>query len=109
MSQTITLSSALIFCAWGEKGAAASGPGGEVELSLCLIILLCVVQIYHADAFAPGPIIDTLGAGDTFNAGVIYSLTRGKPLKEAIKFACRLAGTKCCSSGYDTVITLANS
>ena len=31
-SQTIIMSSALIFCAWGEKGAAASGPGGEVEL-----------------------------------------------------------------------------
>ena len=24
------LCSALIFCAWGDKGASASGPGGEV-------------------------------------------------------------------------------
>ena len=32
ISQAIIMSSALIFCAWGEKGAAASGPGGEVEL-----------------------------------------------------------------------------
>lgn len=86
--------SALIFCAWGDKGAVASAPGGEV---------------HRVDAFAPGPIIDTLGAGDTFNAGIIYSLSRGKPWKEAVEFACRLAGTKCCSPGYNAVQTLAES
>lgn len=72
-------------------------------------MLIVVYQVYHVNAFAPGPVIDTLGAGDTFNAGVIYSLNRGKTWKEAVEFACRLAGTKCCSPGYDAVKTLANS
>ena len=103
------MSSALIFCAWGDKGAAASGPGGEVGFARLVILALLAHQVHHADAFAPGPIIDTLGAGDTFNAGIIYSLSRGKPWKEAIKFACQLAGVKCSSPGYDAVQTLADS
>ena len=31
------------------------------------------------------------------------------PWKEAVEYACRLAGTKCCSPGYDAVRTLAIS
>ena len=67
-----------------------------------------ICQVHHANAFAPGPIIDTLGAGDTFNAGIVYSLSRGKTWKETVEFACKVAGTKCCSPGYDAVQTLAN-
>jgi ribokinase len=34
-------------------------------------------------------VVDTTGAGDTFNAGLAYSLATQKPLAEAIGFACK--------------------
>ena len=68
----------------------------------------CLIQVLHVDAYTPGPVIDTLGAGDTFNAAVIHSLSRGDTWKDAIKFACHVAGTKCCSPGYDQVKSFAS-
>lgn len=44
--------------------------------------------------------MDTLGAGDTFNAGVIHKLMRDVPLQETIVFGCRLAGLKCGREGF---------
>ena len=75
-----------LICAWGAAGADAMGPGGS---------------LVHSDAFPPDMVVDTLGAGDTFVAGVIYSLSQEKSLHEAIVFACRLAGMKCGIPGYD--------
>ena len=77
---------ACLICAWGGCGADAMGPDG---------------QLLHSDAFPPDKIVDTLGAGDTFIAGMIYSLCQEKSLKEAITFACKLAGMKCGVEGYD--------
>lgn len=54
---------AVLVCAWAEKGADALGPDG---------------LIIHSDAFPPETIVDTLGAGDTFNAAVIYTLSKGE-------------------------------
>ncbi|XP_018119977.1 ketohexokinase S homeolog isoform X2 [Xenopus laevis] len=52
---------AYLVCAWAEQGADALGPDGSVV---------------HSGAFSPENIVDTLGAGDTFNASVIYSLSK---------------------------------
>lgn len=52
----------VLICAWAEKGADAMGPDGTV---------------LHSDAVPPEKLVDTLGAGDTFNASVIYSLSNG--------------------------------
>lgn len=52
----------MLICAWAEKGADALGPDGVVV---------------HSDAFPPEALVDTLGAGDTFNASVIYTLSNG--------------------------------
>lgn len=56
-------------------------------------------QDIHVEASAPGPVVDTLGAGDTFNAGLIDAGVRGDSLQAAMRFAARLAGSKCARSG----------
>ncbi|TGZ53961.1 Uncharacterized protein DBV15_03565 [Temnothorax longispinosus] len=52
-----------IICAWAEEGAIARAPCGA---------------IVQSSAFPPEKVIDTLGAGDTFNAAVIYYLNKSK-------------------------------
>lgn len=55
----------MLVCAWAEEGADAMGPDG---------------RLLHSDAFPPPRVVDTLGAGDTFNASVIFSLSQGEYL-----------------------------
>lgn len=76
-----------IVCAWGDAGAYAIGPSAE---------------LLHSPAWKPEHLIDTLGAGDTFNAGVIDALLREEPLERALAGACRLAGEKCGIEGLST-------
>ncbi|XP_017331645.1 ketohexokinase isoform X2 [Ictalurus punctatus] len=80
---------AVLICAWAEKGADAMGPDGTVV---------------HSDAFPPEKLVDTLGAGDTFNASVIYTLSNGGSLQEALTFGCQIAGKKCGVHGYDGIL-----
>ncbi|XP_026995598.1 ketohexokinase isoform X3 [Tachysurus fulvidraco] len=80
---------AVLICAWAEKGADAMGPDGTV---------------LHSDAFPPENLVDTLGAGDTFNAAVIHSLANGGSLQEALTFGCQIAGKKCGVHGYDGIV-----
>lgn len=80
---------ALLVCAWAEQGAWLQQPAGRV---------------LHAPAFTPPRIIDTLGAGDVFNAGVIDGLLRGDMADEVLVKAVRLAGKKCGRLGLDCVV-----
>ena len=75
-----------VVCAWGEVGAFGMDSSGEI-VSSC--------------SYPPVKVIDTLGAGDTFNAGVIFSLRQGRTLKEALEFGCKIAGKKCGIHGFD--------
>lgn len=77
---------ACIIAAWGEQGAYALGPGDA---------------ICHARAMPPGHVVDTLGAGDTFNAAVIDAAIRGVAVPELLQSACELAGAKCGHYGFD--------
>lgn len=76
---------AMVIAAWGEQGAYGRAPGGEV---------------LHAPAMPPSQVVDTLGAGDTFNAGLLGALARGLALREALAAACALAGRKCGMHGF---------
>ena len=75
-----------VVCAWGEVGAFGMDSSGEI-VSSC--------------SYPPVKVIDTLGAGDTFNAGVIFSLRQGRTLREALEFGCKIAGKKCGIHGFD--------
>lgn len=80
---------ATLVCAWAEEGADALGPDG---------------QLLHSDAFPPPRVVDTLGAGDTFNASVIFSLSKGNSIQEALRFGCQVAGKKCGLQGFDGIV-----
>ncbi len=76
----------ILVCAWGERGAAALDRDG----TLC-----------SSPAYPPPRLVDTTGAGDVFNAGIIDGLLRGESLETTLHAACRLAGAKCGISGFD--------
>ncbi|XP_054402666.1 ketohexokinase isoform X2 [Pongo abelii] len=80
---------AVLVCAWAEEGADALGPDGK---------------LFHSDAFPPPRVVDTLGAGDTFNASVIFSLSQGRSMQEALRFGCQVAGKKCGLQGFDGIV-----
>ncbi|KAM9800581.1 ketohexokinase isoform 4-T4 [Syngnathus typhle] len=82
---------AVLICAWAEKGADAVDADGT---------------LLHSDAFPPKRVLDTLGAGDTFNAAVIHKLANGCSLQDALTFGCRVAGAKCGFHGYDAIADL---
>jgi ketohexokinase len=69
-----------LYCAWGESGGCAITDDGQVAESA---------------AFPPERIVDTVGAGDVFNAGVIDGHLRGLTVPAILRHACRLAGFKC--------------
>ncbi len=71
-------------CAWGDHGAWAISNS----------------TIIYSPAFPPVNVVDTLGAGDTFNAGLISALIAQKDLQQAIIEACQLAGRKCGQLGF---------
>ena len=75
-------------CAWGEAGAwALDRAGGE----------------HHSPAFAPPQVVDTLGAGDTFNAALIDARLRSADWPASLAHACRIAGAKCGREGLHGV------
>ncbi|XP_061688894.1 ketohexokinase [Syngnathoides biaculeatus] len=79
---------AVLICPWAEKGADAADVDGT---------------LLHCDAFPPERVVDTLGAGDTFNAAVIHKMADGCGLRDALTFGCRVAGGKCGFHGYHAI------
>ena len=73
-------------CAWGSHGAWALSVNKE---------------LFHSPVFPPKQLIDTLGAGDTFNAAFIHSQINKNSLQESLSFSCALAGYKCGQYGLN--------
>ncbi len=80
-----TAKNAHIISTWGESGAYALNVDGT---------------LHHSVSFPPPRVVDTLGAGDTFNAGLIHALANHHDLGHALIDACRLAGKKCGIEGF---------
>jgi len=79
----------LLLLPWGADGAYGLARGGEPV---------------HVPAHAPARVVDTLAAGDVFNALVIDGLLRGLALPALLARANRVAGFKCGRDGLDGLI-----
>jgi ketohexokinase len=77
---------ALATCTWGEQGAWVRDFEGT---------------LLHEPAHAPAEVVDTLGAGDVFNAGMLHAVSSGMPIAEALRSAVRLAGEQCGREGME--------
>ena len=75
---------ALLVCTWGDTGAYALD--GE--------------KLYFSMARKLSKVVDTVGAGDTFNAGFIHASLENKCVQDRLEFANALAGKKCGIQGF---------
>lgn len=80
---------AQMVCTWGTEGAWCVSASGEWH--------------YEPAQTIKRP-VDTLGAGDTFNAAVIHHLINGQTLKQAVHEASLLAARKCQQVGLDNLL-----
>ncbi|MDT8383493.1 MAG: PfkB family carbohydrate kinase [Gammaproteobacteria bacterium] len=71
-------------CTWGADGAWGIDRHGGIT---------------HSPAPQLSSVVDTLGAGDTFNAGMIHGRLSGGGLSQALAEACQLAAEKCARQG----------
>lgn len=75
-----------LVCAWGAEGAWGLDRDGKP---------------LWAAARPPARLVDTLGAGDVFNAGLIHGRVSGGSLRQAMDLGCALAGDKCGRPGLE--------
>lgn len=75
-------------CAWGEQGAWGCDSTG---------------QGYHSPALVPAQVVDTLGAGDVFNAAMLDAWPLTQDMQHCLDAATRLAGRKCAQHGFDGI------
>ncbi|MBK5943242.1 MAG: PfkB family carbohydrate kinase [Halorhodospira halophila] len=75
----------LAFCAWGADGGWLRRGDGT---------------LHHEPAWPPAQVVDTVGAGDCFNAGLIDALSRGQAPERALRRANQVAGAKCGQEGF---------
>ena len=77
-----------LFCAWGKAGGWAMSRTNE---------------LFQQPAFQPDQVIDTLGAGDVFNAGVLHGCLNDFSIDKSLEYACQIAGFKCGIQGFEGI------
>eukprot|EP00299_Pterocystis_sp_00344_P010120 c4449_g1_i2.p1 GENE.c4449_g1_i2~~c4449_g1_i2.p1 ORF type:complete len:327 (+),score=81.98 c4449_g1_i2:34-981(+) len=81
---------AKISVTWGEDGA---------------VVYDCATrEMEKIASFPPERVVDTIGAGDTYNAAFLAALLREKSLREAATEACQLAGKKVGREGLENLL-----
>ncbi|KAI9931472.1 hypothetical protein ASPWEDRAFT_37724 [Aspergillus wentii DTO 134E9] len=88
---SLTRKASLLFCTWGQDGAVALETGSG--------------NLFHKPAYtAPDfTVVDPIGAGDTFIAGMLYTLIyrdRYWDMSQKLGFANRVAGMKVGQEGF---------
>lgn len=78
----------LLICPWGDQGAWALDGHGE---------------LMHAPAARIPTVVDSIAAGDVFNAAVIHALSQAATPMEALEQGCELAGQKCGMQGMEGI------
>lgn len=81
----------LLVCPWGSKGAW----GFDAHTD----------NMLYAPGMSIAEVVDSVGAGDTFNAGLIHALVSGEDLQQALLHACKLAGAKVQQAGFEGLIS----
>lgn len=76
--------------AWGSEGAFALDAKTHAAIA---------VPVSEEDA----PVIDTLGAGDTFNGACIYAFALGATAEAALRTGAAVAGRKVRQEGFDNL------
>ena len=89
LTQQTWLNNQLIcVCSWGDQGACVRNAQG---------------QVYCSPAIKYGEVVDSIGAGDTFNAGFMHAYQINANIQFALEFACSIAGKKCSQYGFDGI------
>ncbi|KAF2731013.1 ketohexokinase [Polyplosphaeria fusca] len=90
-----TKQSALLCCTWGSMGATA------VQKSLNQAHTWASTDAWKSNQL----VVDTIGAGDTFTAGILYGVVYAKDwsLHDTLSFANELAGRKVTQDGFSSL------
>lgn len=93
--------SALLCCTWGSQGATAVQKGRPTVGGTARNHIWETVTSWHPDDPDARP-VDSIGAGDTFIAGMIFGLTDHPEwtLKQILQYANELAGQKVYQMGF---------
>ncbi|WP_417549138.1 PfkB family carbohydrate kinase [Methylophaga sp.] len=73
---------------WGAEGAYGWHNGK--------VMYVPAIKIEH--------VVDSLGAGDSFNAGMIHSLVAENSRQDSLQFASQLAASKCQQYGFENLV-----
>ena len=76
----------LATCTWGAQGAWAIDHDG---------------RLLHVAAPPLESVVDTLGAGDVFNAAMVHALSSGLAVEQALQAAVALASSQCAREGLE--------
>ena len=95
---SLELNAKVLICPWGEKGAGYAKKKDNNKW-----------EIDHVPSYKiEDKAVDTLGAGDVFNAGLLYGMLSDNSIENCTKYACFLAKEKCIQVGFKDLLLRIN-